>query len=63
MIFFRIGYSNPLKKDKSKGIAMDKEEFDEALTTYYGIAGWDLGTGNPTEGTLKKLSLGWLFEK
>lgn len=53
----------PFEEGPSKGIAMDKEEFDEALTTYYGIAGWDLGTGNPTEGTLKKLSLGWLFEK
>ncbi|WP_461040774.1 aldehyde ferredoxin oxidoreductase C-terminal domain-containing protein, partial [Tepidimicrobium xylanilyticum] len=37
--------------------------FEKALTTYYKIAGWDLETGNPTEGTLKKLSLGWLLEK
>lgn len=53
----------PFKEGPSKGIALNREEFDKALTTYYGIAGWDLETGNPTEGTLKKLSLGWLLEK
>jgi aldehyde:ferredoxin oxidoreductase len=42
---------------------MDREKFDEALITYYNIAGWDQETGNPTEGTLKRLSLGWLLEE
>ncbi|GFN37187.1 aldehyde ferredoxin oxidoreductase family protein [Tepidimicrobium xylanilyticum] len=53
----------PFKDGPSKGVALDKEKFEKALTTYYKIAGWDLETGNPTEGTLKKLSLGWLLEK
>lgn len=53
----------PFEEGPSKGVAMDKDKFDKALTTYYSIAGWDLETGNPTEGTLKKLSIGWLLEK
>ena len=53
----------PFKEGPSKGVAMDREKFDEALTTYYNIAGWDQETGNPTEGTLKRLSLGWLLEE
>lgn len=52
----------PFKEGPSKGVAMDREKFDEALITYYNIAGWDQETGNPTEGTLKRLSLGWLLE-
>ena len=53
----------PFKEGPSKGVAMDREKFDEALITYYNIAGWDQETGNPTEGTLKRLSLGWLLEE
>ncbi|SKC69465.1 aldehyde ferredoxin oxidoreductase family protein [Maledivibacter halophilus] len=52
----------PFEEGPSKGIAMDKEKFNEALNTYYSTAGWDLETGNPTKGSLKKLSLGWLLE-
>ncbi len=47
----------------SEGISLNKEEFDEALDTYYKLLGWDLDTGNPTEGNLKRLSLGWLLEE
>ena len=53
----------PFEDGPSKGVAMDREKFHEALITYYSIAGWDLETGNPTAGTLKKLSLGWVLEK
>ena len=51
----------PFTEGPSEGIALNKEEFDKALDTYYSMAGWDSETGNPTVGTLKRLSLGWLF--
>lgn len=53
----------PLVDGPSKGVQLDKEKFLKARELYYSFAGWDEKTGNPTEGTLKKLSLGWLLEK
>lgn len=51
----------PLKGGPSDGVKLNKEEFENAKEIYYGIAGWD-EEGNPTRGTLRKLSLGWLLE-
>ena len=53
----------PLLDGPTKGVHLDKEKFLEARDLYYSFAGWDEKTGNPTESTLRKLSLGWLFEK
>jgi len=53
----------PLPDGPSKGIALDKAHFYEALNVYYQFAGWDLTTGNPTDATLRKLSLAWLLNK
>lgn len=53
----------PLPDGPSQGICLDRESFSEALDTYYQFAGWDVGSGNPTSATLRKLSLGWLLEK
>ncbi|WP_227764800.1 aldehyde ferredoxin oxidoreductase family protein [Zhaonella formicivorans] len=53
----------PLPDGPSKGVCVDKEKFATALNTYYQFAGWDPETGNPTEATLRKLSLGWLLDK
>jgi len=52
----------PLPDGPSEGTALDREEFEEARELYYSFAGWDLERGNPTEATLKRLSLGWLLE-
>jgi len=53
----------PLPNGPSEGTALDKEEFEAARDLYYRIAGWDPESGNPTEVTLKRLSLGWLLQK
>jgi aldehyde:ferredoxin oxidoreductase len=53
----------PLPDGPSKGVCVPREEFNKALETYYEFAGWDSKTGNPTDATLRKLSLGWLVEK
>lgn len=53
----------PLTDGPSKGICLDKEIFENAKDMYYMLSGWDEKSGNPTESTLKKLSLGWLIDK
>lgn len=52
---------DPLPDGPSKGQYLDRDAFLKAKALYYQIAGWDESTGNPMEGTLKKLSLGWLL--
>ncbi|HEY3314150.1 MAG TPA: aldehyde ferredoxin oxidoreductase C-terminal domain-containing protein, partial [Bacillota bacterium] len=44
------------------GRHVDRREFEAARDLYYGFAGWDPKTGNPTPEKLKSLSLGWLVE-
>lgn len=51
----------PFQDGPSKGVALDREKYEKAKETYYEIAGCDRKTGNPTEGKLKRLSLGWLL--
>ena len=53
----------PFMDGPSKGAHLNREKFLEARELYYSFAGWDKETGNPTESTLRKLSLGWLLEK
>lgn len=56
-------FFTPLPDGPSKGISIDKEKFEKCIETYYQIAGWNSKTGNPEEGSLLKLSLGWLANK
>lgn len=53
----------PLKGGPTNGVVLDKEAFEKAKTSYYDFAGWDKVTGNPTESTMKKLSLQWLLDQ
>ena len=50
----------PFKDGPSKGVCVDKKAFEQAKEFYYEIAGWNKETGNPTDATLRKLSLDWL---
>ena len=50
----------PLAGGPSDGKAVDRDQFEAALETYYEMAGWDPVTGNPTAETLDGLGLGWL---
>ena len=50
----------PFQDGPSKGIALDKEKYEKSKELYYEIAGWDEETGNPTNGTLKRLYLDWI---
>lgn len=53
----------PLPDGPSKGLHINKENFLKALEVYYQFAGWEVQSGNPSEATLRKLSLGWLLDK
>ncbi len=51
----------PMPDGASKGIQLDEEKLEKAKELYYQFAGWDKETGNPTEATLRKLSLEWIL--
>jgi aldehyde:ferredoxin oxidoreductase len=48
----------PLTGGSSDGVAVGAEEFAEARSRYYAMAGWDV-TGRPTRAKLEELGLGW----
>jgi aldehyde:ferredoxin oxidoreductase len=45
-----------------QGKAINRKEFEEALTMYYEAMGWDPREGVPTKGKLAELNLFWLDE-
>jgi aldehyde:ferredoxin oxidoreductase len=47
---------DPLENGKLKGVALDREAFDRALSLYYQMAGWT-AEGVPTEAKLAELDL------
>jgi aldehyde:ferredoxin oxidoreductase len=53
----------PLPEGPSKGLKVDREKLDEALAQYYQMMGWNSETGNPTQGKLMELGLGWVAEQ
>jgi len=53
----------PLVGGPSDGMAVDRDEFEAALATYYQLAGWDPIDGNPTRATLENLDIGWVADE
>lgn len=53
----------PLKGGPSDGVVLDREAHEKAKILYYEMAGWDEEKGNPTEATMKRLSLQWLVNQ
>lgn len=51
----------PLKGGPTDGVVLDKDSHEYAKNLYYDLAGWDKEKGNPTESTLKRLSLQWML--
>ena len=49
----------PLENGALAGQSMQHEEFETALTTLYGLKGWDTKTAIPGRKRLEELSLGW----
>jgi aldehyde:ferredoxin oxidoreductase len=53
-------YDEPLKGGASDGVAVTRQEVEEALDIYYEMCGWDVATGKPTPAKLEELGLGWM---
>jgi aldehyde:ferredoxin oxidoreductase len=50
-------FLDPLPEGNAKGKVVSEQEFEKALTEYYGLWGWD-DQGRPTKATLEELGLG-----
>jgi aldehyde:ferredoxin oxidoreductase len=48
---------------QSTAVPLRQHEFDEALKLYYGMMGWDLKTGAPSQAKLEELGIGWVGEE
>jgi len=55
--FYEAFTSGPLE-----GVSHDTEQFQQALNTYYQIAGWDPVSGAPTAAKCAELDVGWLAD-
>jgi aldehyde:ferredoxin oxidoreductase len=53
-------YDEPLTGGASNGVAVTREEVEQALDMYYEMCGWDVATGKPTPAKLEELGLGWM---
>lgn len=52
-------FKKALKGGISDGFKIDRDEFEQALTSYYTQSGWDVETGKPSRAKLEELGLGW----
>jgi aldehyde:ferredoxin oxidoreductase len=52
----------PLENGALKGQAIDRNEFENALSCYYQMSGWDEKTGIPTPAKLAELDLDWISD-
>lgn len=53
----------PLGGGMHKGASLNRSEFENALTLYYEMRGWDPKTGIPTRGKLAELDIDWVIEE
>ncbi len=51
--------SAPLPGGPAKGKCVDRQAFAKMIEQYYNLMGWNIETGNPTEGKLMELGLQW----
>ena len=47
----------PVQSGRYKGAELDPDKWQEMLSDYYRLRGWDIETGNPTRQTLERLGL------
>ena len=56
-------FTKALSGGRSDGIVLDPAELDNAITTYFDQAGWDVETGTPRRATLEEVGLGWVADE
>jgi aldehyde:ferredoxin oxidoreductase len=52
----------PLREGLYEGQAIPRAELERALDAYYGVRGWDKGSGIPTRTRLEQLGLGYVAD-
>jgi len=55
-------FFEPLEGGPLKGYKLSKDEFKQAIATYYQMMGWDEG-GVPTKAKLEELDVGWVADE
>ena len=55
-------FEEPLTVGPKKDAVLEKEKFDELLTTYYKTRGWDPKTTRPTKSELESLDLSFTLK-
>ncbi|MBN1537419.1 MAG: aldehyde ferredoxin oxidoreductase family protein [Anaerolineales bacterium] len=53
----------PLETGALAGVAIDQEQFEEAMKALYSEKQWDIDTGKPTRQRLKELDIEWAADK
>jgi aldehyde:ferredoxin oxidoreductase len=53
-------FFEPLEGGRLKGRSLSRHEFEQELTWYYQIRGWDIETGLPLRSKLADLEIGWV---
>ena len=56
-------FDNPVSSGNYKGARLKRPEYNNMLTEYYRVHGWDERTGWQTEETLNELGLDYVAEK
>lgn len=56
-------FFEPLEGGPSHGLAIDENEVERAVDTYYGMAGWDQDKATPTRAKLEELGIGWVADE
>ena len=56
-------FDNPISRGKRKGSRLTRQGYDQMLSEYYRVQGWDEQTGWQTEETLNELGLHHVVEK
>lgn len=55
-------FFEPMRAGTLKGHFIDPQQFEQALTLYYGMMGWD-EQGRPGQAKLEELGVGWVWSK
>jgi aldehyde:ferredoxin oxidoreductase len=53
-------FFEPMRAGTLKGHFIDRQAFEQALSLYYGMLGWD-ENGVPTRARLEELGIGWVW--
>jgi len=56
-------FFDPFESGPLAGVAVDREQLQAALRTYYGMMGWDVDTGLPTVEKLQELGIDWAADE